>query len=78
MQLMRKAEAAFLNSHIAPGVLADVIKSDIDQHAVLEKIADWIFRCGETACPEDRKPPIRSKGNRKPKHLVRQSRHPGE
>lgn len=46
MQLMRKAEAAFLNSHIAPGVLADVIKSDIDQHAVLEKIAD-LFLCQE-------------------------------
>ena len=34
----------------------------------------WIFRCGETACPEDRKPQIRSIGNRKSEHPVRRSR----
>ena len=30
------------------------------EEAYIRKAEDWIYRCGETACPEDWKPQVRA------------------
>jgi len=46
MQLMSKAKAAFFSFHFGTEERSVVIKSDINHHAVLKKIAD-LFLCQE-------------------------------